>query len=300
MPGGTTPRNPARLTGIPDRPRLTELPVGPALAGRGEKPYNYGKLYPQIIGVTAGILRRSGGRYDSTRAAGRPGGTATRHGTDGAAAMTGRAGKTRNIWLTWLVWPFLTLGIYHLVWWYKINREARDFDENISVEPVLSLLAITVGWIIIVPPYVSIYRTGERTAQMQEDAGMERSCNGWIGLLLSFFFGLHTLYYQYELNRIWARLGHPEEGALVALPVAAGGPPSMPDRLGAQPQNSEAEVAQPQPAQPQTAGSPTTEPPAAEPPATEAQAARSGGVPGLSSDGTSNSTPADGDSPTEA
>ena len=55
----------------------------------------------------------------------------------------------------------------------KINREARDFDENIAVEPLLSLLAITIGWIIIVPPYVSIYRTGERIAQMQEDAGMD-------------------------------------------------------------------------------------------------------------------------------
>ena len=41
--------------------------------------------------------------------------------------MTGQTGKIRNIWLVWLVWPILTLGIYHLVWWYKINREARDF-----------------------------------------------------------------------------------------------------------------------------------------------------------------------------
>ena len=209
--------------------------------------------------------------------------------------MTGRAGKTRNIWLTWLVWPFLTLGIYHLVWWYKINREARDFDENIAVEPVLSLLAITIGWIIIVPPYVSIYRTGERIAQMQEDAGMERSCNGWIGLVLSFFFGLHTLYYQYELNRIWASLGQPEEGSLVALPVAVGGPPSMPDRLDAQPQNTETQAAHPQTAEPLA-----TPPPVAESQATESQATRSGGDPGLSPDGPSKSTPADGDSATEA
>ena len=179
--------------------------------------------------------------------------------------MTGRAGKPRNIWLTWLVWPILTLGIYHFVWWYKINREARDFDENIAVEPVLSLLAITVGWIIIVPPYVSIYRTGARFGQMQEDAGMERSCNGWIGLVLSFFLSLHSLYYQYELNRIWARLGDPQEGSLVALPVVAGGPSGMPDGTAA-----------------------------------ETQAARSGGAPGRSSDGASTKNgPTDGDAPTE-
>ena len=185
--------------------------------------------------------------------------------------MTGRAGKTRNIWLTWLVWPILTLGIYHLVWYYKINREARDFDEKIAVEPVMSLLAITIGWIIIVPPFVSIYRTGERIAQMQEDAGMERSCNGWIGLVLSFFASLQSLYYQYELNRIWARLGQPEEGSLVALPVAVGAPSGMPNGTGT------GTAAQPDPAQP--------------------QAARSGGAPGLRSDGTSTTNgSADGES----
>jgi hypothetical protein len=196
--------------------------------------------------------------------------------------MTGRAGKTRNIWLTWLVWPLLTLGIYHFVWWYKINREARDFDENIAVEPVLSLLAITVGWLIIVPPYVSIYRTGSRIGQMQEDAGMERSCNGWIGLVLSFFFSLHSLYYQYELNRIWTQLGQPQEGSLVALPVAAGSLSGMPDGTAAPSQAAPSQAAQSQAAQSQAAPS---------------QAARSGGAPGLSSDGTStNSGPADGDS----
>ena len=149
--------------------------------------------------------------------------------------MTGRAGKTRNIWLVWLVWPLITLGIYHLVWWYKINREARDFDDKIEVEPVLSLLALVPGGLIIIPPFVSVYRTGERIAQMQEDAAMERSCNGWLGLVLSFFFSLHALYYQYELNRIWARLGEPEEGSLVALPVTAGGPSTMPNGMTARP-----------------------------------------------------------------
>lgn len=135
--------------------------------------------------------------------------------------MTGRAGKTRNIFLVWLVWPLITLGIYHLVWWYKINREARDFDERIEVSPVLSLLAILIGWIIIVPPFVSVYRTGVRIGQMQQAAGMEPTCNGWIGLILSFLASLHSLYYQSELNQIWDRLGNPEEGSPVPLPVPA-------------------------------------------------------------------------------
>jgi hypothetical protein len=188
--------------------------------------------------------------------------------------MTGRAGKTRNIWLTWLIWPLITLGIYHLVWYYKINREARDFDENIDVKPELSLLAVLIGWIIIIPPFVSIYRTGERIGQMQEDAGLERTCNGWIGLVLVFFASLYSLYYQYELNRIWARLGNPDEGSMVALPVGvappAGPPASVPDSAADESWTGTAAAAP--------------------------QAARSGGAPGLRSDESTKTSPED-DSP---
>jgi len=188
--------------------------------------------------------------------------------------MTGRAGKTRNIWLVWLIWPLITLGIYHLVWYYKINREARDFDENIDVKPELSLLAVLIGWIIIIPPFVSIYRTGERIAQMQEDAGMERSCSGVIGLVLAFFAGLYSLYYQYELNRIWARLGNPQEGSLVALPVGAAVPAGTPN---AGPDGAADESS--------TGAAPVAP-----------QAARSGGAPGLRPDESQKTGQEDGSS----
>lgn len=132
--------------------------------------------------------------------------------------MTGRMGKIRNIWLVWLVWPILTLGIYHWVWWYKINREARDLNAGIDVDPAVSVIAITLGAFIIVPPFVSIYNTGERIGRMQAAAGMEVSCNGVIGLIASFILGLHALYYQYELNKLWAELGGAPEGTEVVLP----------------------------------------------------------------------------------
>jgi len=125
---------------------------------------------------------------------------------------------------------------------------------------VLSLLAILIGWIIIVPPFVSVYRTGERIGTMQRDAGMDRSCNGWLGLVLSFFAGLHSLYYQYELNLIWARLGHPESGSLVALPAGAGPAPGQPAPDAQAPGQAAPIQAGPGPADP-------------------GQAARSGGLP---------------------
>lgn len=131
--------------------------------------------------------------------------------------MESRTGKQRNVFLAWLVWPFITLGIYHFVWYYKVNREARDFDPRIKVDPLLALLAVLLGWIVIVPPLVSIYRTGTRIAAMQRAAGLPGSCNGWIGLLLSFVAGLHVLYYQHELNLIWKSYGDLPEGTVVAL-----------------------------------------------------------------------------------
>jgi hypothetical protein len=140
-------------------------------------------------------------------------------------------GKIRNIFLVWLVWPLITLGVYHVVWWYKINREARDLNAGIEVDPVISAVAITLGALIIVPPFVSIYNTGERIGAMQAAAGMNRSCNGVIGLIASFLIGLHALYYQSELNRLWVYLGSAPEGSPVTIPGSAGAgsaPPAQP------------------------------------------------------------------------
>jgi hypothetical protein len=136
--------------------------------------------------------------------------------------MNGRAGKRRNILLVWFVWPLITLGIYSLVWYYKVNREARDFDRRIDVRPGIALLAVLVGWIIIIPPFVSVYRTGGRIAAMQRAAGLPGSCNGVIGVVLVFFAGLQSLYYQHELNQIWERYGNPPEGTVVPLAEGAG------------------------------------------------------------------------------
>lgn len=140
--------------------------------------------------------------------------------------MTGRMGKWRNIFLVWLVWPLVTLGIYHLVWWYKINREARDLNVGIEVSPPVSVVAITIGGLIIVPPWVSIFKTGDRIGRMQSAAGAPATCSAVLGLIASFLLGLHTLYYQNELNKLWTYLGSAPEGTVVTLPKLPG--PSSP------------------------------------------------------------------------
>ncbi|WP_231104646.1 DUF4234 domain-containing protein [Haloechinothrix halophila] len=51
----------------------------------------------------------------------------------------GLAMKRRNPITVWLVWPLLALGIYHLVWYYKIHREMAEFDRRreVPVGPML-------------------------------------------------------------------------------------------------------------------------------------------------------------------
>ncbi|HXR70522.1 DUF4234 domain-containing protein [Actinocrinis sp.] len=116
----------------------------------------------------------------------------------------GAVGKKRNVVGVWLGLPLITLGIYTYVWWYKINNELRQYDQRIVVNPALSVLAFIPGAALCgVPMFVSIYKTGERIRKAQIAAGLPGTCNPVVGLLLGFVFGLYSLYYQGELNKVW-------------------------------------------------------------------------------------------------
>jgi hypothetical protein len=136
---------------------------------------------------------------------------------DGVAARQGFSGKKRNPVLVWLVWPIITLGIYHLYWWYKVNEEAKRLDPSIEVNPVVSLLALFPGAFLIIPPFVSIYRTGGRIRRMQQAAGQGGDVVPIVGLILAFVFSTYILYYQISLNSIWAAYGSPPENTAVPI-----------------------------------------------------------------------------------
>jgi fatty acid desaturase len=63
----------------------------------------------------------------------------------------------------------VTFGLYFFYWWYVINRQLRDVGRD--VEPLISLAAVTIGVLLVVPPFVSIYNTARRIARTQSDAG---------------------------------------------------------------------------------------------------------------------------------
>jgi hypothetical protein len=117
----------------------------------------------------------------------------------------GAAVRIRNPILVF-VWSLVTLGIYYLVWYYKINRELRD-AAGVNVSPVVALIAITFGWLVIVPPFVSWYRTFERIAQAQRSAGLTSEASPLLGFILYlvalFAVPVEVIYAQDELNKVW-------------------------------------------------------------------------------------------------
>jgi hypothetical protein len=133
-----------------------------------------------------------------------------------------------------LLFFLLTLGflIYPQVWYYRINRELRDYGEArgdgelAKTNPVLSVLAITLGALLIIPPFVSWYRCTQRIKRAQGLAGITDTLNGWIlvacylGAILITLIGLAIPFIVQEaLNKIWKQL--PEDGAQPAAMVSS-------------------------------------------------------------------------------
>jgi|SRR5436190_15157760 len=107
------------------------------------------------------------------------------------------------------VWglSIITVIVYYLVWYYKINDEARRYLGDETIKPGIALLAIFPGAILIVPPFISVYRTGERIQRMQQKAGLQQQISPALALLASFFYFVNTVYMQEHLNRVWRAYG---------------------------------------------------------------------------------------------
>jgi hypothetical protein len=115
--------------------------------------------------------------------------------------------KIRSVvWV--IVLELITLGIYGFFWWYFIHRELRDYGRakattELGTSPGKSLLAVTLGLLIIVPALVSIYNGFKRVQAAQRLTGIE-PINGWIGLiLLLVFYPALMGYMQSGLNPAW-------------------------------------------------------------------------------------------------
>jgi Domain of unknown function (DUF4234) len=125
----------------------------------------------------------------------------------------------------------ITIGIYYFFWWYYINREMRDFGRargvDLGQEPGNSVLAVTLGALIVVPAIVSMWRTCDRIQRTQETAGVTRGANGPIIFILLLLIGPVGLWYaQSELNKAWTAQASPPPSPPAAPEAPA--PPEAP------------------------------------------------------------------------
>lgn len=109
--------------------------------------------------------------------------------------------RVRRPWAVVLL-GILTLGVYSAVWYYKVNREMRDYgsasgdSELAESKPVRSVLAVTIGSVLVIPVLVSYVRMVERVQRVERIAtGGSRAGAGLIALLVgptavSFLAGL--------------------------------------------------------------------------------------------------------------
>jgi hypothetical protein len=123
--------------------------------------------------------------------------------------------KVRNPWAVALL-PIITLGIYHLVWWYKINKELKGYGEakgyDLGQSPTNSVLALFPGGLIVVPALISYWRGTKRVQGAAKVSGQE-PVNGWIALILFLVISLGMwAYLQVSLNRIWEQEAEPLSG----------------------------------------------------------------------------------------
>ena len=158
--------------------------------------------------------------------------------------------KIRSPWAAALL-PIVTLGIYHLVWWYRVNRELRDYGQargyDLGQNPTNSVLALVPGFLIIVPPLVSYWRGTKRIQGASRLAGKE-PLNGWIALVLYLLLAPALwAYMQVSLNEIWREEAEALPGQELPPPPAD----QMPQPLPGQQQPSETPGQTPPPGVPE-------------------------------------------------
>jgi hypothetical protein len=134
--------------------------------------------------------------------------------------------KVRSPWAAALL-PIVTLGIYHLVWWYKINKELKAYGEakgfDLGRNPTNSVLALFPGALIVVPALVTYWNGTKRVQGASKVAGRE-PISGWITLILYLLLAPGMWFYlQTALNEVW-------EQEAEALPGQAA-PPATADAM---------------------------------------------------------------------
>src|SRR5262245_56802630 len=128
-----------------------------------------------------------------------------------AATLTlrGVTVKRRNPWGAWAL-NLVTLGIYGIIYWNRLNIELRDYSAALKRtfrnDPNISMVAMFLGSIVLIPFLVTIATTTRRVSDLQL---IVRSTRGrepvspTVAVLLGILLSAHIIYLQRSLNEIW-------------------------------------------------------------------------------------------------
>jgi hypothetical protein len=101
----------------------------------------------------------------------------------------------------------ITIGIYGIFWYYFVNKEMAQMGRarnttDLGDKPGKSVLAITLGALIIVPPFVSLYNSWKRLNSGERLTGLTGMEPG-LGLLLWIFISPIAIYiFQSNWNKV--------------------------------------------------------------------------------------------------
>jgi len=143
----------------------------------------------------------------------------------------GSTGKLRSFWVGFGL-TIVTFGIYAFCWYYFVNDELKDVgaekdDQSLAQSsPTTSVVALLVGGLVIVPPFLSVYNYGQRIKRAQRLAGVprEQQINPVAAFLLFFPGSLILIPYLFHY---WYVTKHQNIAlrAVAGLPLD-GAPPS--------------------------------------------------------------------------
>jgi hypothetical protein len=123
---------------------------------------------------------------------------------------------------------FITLGIYGLYWFYKVNQEIQRYTGDQTISPSRSLLAVIPGFILIVPPFIAYYNTANHVMRMEQQRGIASQISPALVVVIALVLWIGmAAYVQEHLNRVWDSASM-SGSAPAAAPAPAPPPPPPP------------------------------------------------------------------------
>jgi Domain of unknown function (DUF4234) len=109
----------------------------------------------------------------------------------------------------WLLSLF-TCGIYGWIWYYRLCKELGEWSQGqFETDPTTSVLAVSLGGCLLVPPFISWAGTLERVRTAQQMVGLEPKADMGTGILYTILASYSYHWLQTQLNEIAERAPRP-------------------------------------------------------------------------------------------